>query len=243
MPNKLNSSSRLMLLALLVVVSERLPAVGEGFRYAGDTLRVSHLQVTRTGIHQDQPSAARWYTRGFYNTDERMGVGMRWTETTRAYEFTWSRVPLRRFSFGIFAEVDVDDTLPEKLGAVGGGVEAALFPLLPGRRSPFGLFVRGRGGGVQCVDQAWGRQGGSVRWEGEAGLFAQVGRKVMLIPRTAVRTTTSWAMRHGKRIGELNETGVHLGAEVRVFTFIPGFFIYTSDGNWQYEITFRFAYR
>jgi len=207
-----------------------------------DTLAVGGGPTANVST-QDQPQAASWYTRGFYNTDEHMGVGMKWMGDYKSYEFTWARIPLRRFSVGIFAQMDIDSSQPEKLGSLGGGLSGALFPLLPGKTFPFGVFVAGRIGGTQCFDEEWGRHGGTLRGHAEAGAFAQFGREVMLIPRAAIRRTEYWAMRHGKKVGSGYVASVHGGVELKIRTIIPGFFIASMDGDIEYAVTLRFAYK
>ena len=221
-----------------VLHAESLPAgsPGDSLLIHAASSALSHQQVPA-------PEGAPWYTRGFYNSDELLGIGMRLMDDQQTYEFTWERIPLRRLSLGVFAEMNVDNRQQEKLGALGGGVSGQFFLLLPGKHLPIGAYLGTRLGGNQCFDEDWGRQGGILRGHGEAGAYLQLGREIMLIPRVALRRTEFKLMRHGEQIASANEEGFYAGIEARIKTLVPGFFVYTSDGVTTYEVSLRFAYK
>jgi hypothetical protein len=128
------------------------------------------------------------------------------------------------------------------MGGIGGGVSAYLFPILPGRVNPLGLFLGGRAGGIQRFDEDWERHGGTLLGYGEAGIHAQLGAAVMLVPRVSVRRTEYRRMRHAEQIGSGHENGVSFGLELKIRKLIPGFFIYTADDRTEYQISLRFGY-
>ena len=161
----------------------------------------------------------------------------------RKYEFTWARIPLRRLSIGFWTEMDIDDNVPEKMGALGGGISSSLFPLLAGERGPAGIFLDSRIGGIQTFDETWGRHGGTFMAYGEAGVYAQLGSGLILIPRAAVRRTAYLGMRHGKEVSNRVENGIHAGFEFRLQTVMPGIFVYASDRQRELHFSLRFAYQ
>ncbi len=188
-------------------------------------------------------SDERWRSQGFYDTSERMGIGLRLDSARTTFEFTWARLPHRRLSLGLWVEANWLDTHPEQTYASGGGLEVTVFPMLPVAWKPWGLYATAAAGAVQNYTRTYDRRGGEARLYAEAGWFGHSGRRHFLIPKAGVRRTWFYEFRYRKQTGERTEDQVVLGLEVKVRRMIPGVAVLVGDGRRVWLGSLRFAYR
>lgn len=186
---------------------------------------------------------AAWRSQGFYDTSERIGVGLRLDSARTTFEFTWARLPHRRLSLGLWAEANWLATRPEQTYASGGGLEVTVFPMLPATWKPWGVYLEARVGGIQNYTRTYQRQGGEARVHAEAGWFGHSGRRHFLIPKAAVRRTWLYDFRYRKQTGEITLDRVLLGLEAKVGRVVPGVSVLFGDGRTVWMGSLRFAYR